>query len=232
MYNINFLLIFISLFLCTHTVYMEYEICSYEDFKHLLNHWYLPSRCQWLSLQDFSLTDSDVIFLSQAAISKTGLKGQRIEPASIEYIDLSRNGFGDQGAIAIASILSYQRKIKLLAIGGNRFGDEGVSALAQSIGKHEFLEELYMESTNISDNALIILAEAILENVSLKKLVLDYCLISYKALNILRKFVAERQRRGRILLVSHAGYAVRNLIKKLKCRSFSPLSRISSILTK
>ena len=89
---------------------------------------------------------------------------------SLQYLDLTGNCIGDDGAVAIAEGLRNAASLQTLKLAGNTIGDVGVAALAEGIKHLTSLQVLELKDNDIGDDGVAALAEAIEHLTSLQTL--------------------------------------------------------------
>ena len=129
-------------------------ICELADVR-LASGWDLGD-CRNLHLRDVKLNESDVdalaaslagnMWLLNLDLGNAGVTAQgasRIANAitpphksDVHTLLLSKNGFGDEGAVAFAGMLRHNRKLFRVDLGSNGIGDEGAVALAHALERN------------------------------------------------------------------------------------------------
>jgi Ran GTPase-activating protein (RanGAP) involved in mRNA processing and transport len=151
---------------------------------------------QNVSLTDLNLEDNliddggaSTLFANIAAkpaLTSINLNGNKIGAAgakalsenlgnndhALPHLLLSRNHLGDDGAAAIAHLLSSNRTISQVHLAGNGIGDRGAAAICQALGADALVTELDLSDNNIgTDGALavqkLLAANSTLVNVNL-----------------------------------------------------------------
>ena len=88
---------------------------------------------------------------------------------SLQEIDISNCGIGEEGMVALSSALSTNTTLECLLVHGNSFGDKGVSHLAVALG-HTSLQEIDISDCGIGEEGMVALSSALKTNTTLKRL--------------------------------------------------------------
>eukprot|EP00958_Prasinococcus_capsulatus_P015233 scaffold1621_cov350-Prasinococcus_capsulatus_cf.AAC.23 len=86
----------------------------------------------------------------------------RSSKCQLRSLDLTENGLGNKGAVALAEALTSNAKgtLKTLRLGGNEVGESGGVALAEALNSNRTLSELFLEgNTMLGEKAIRALAE-------------------------------------------------------------------------
>lgn len=60
----------------------------------------------------------------------------------LKHLDLSWNGFGNEGALALGEALKFNNTLVYLDLGNNRINDEGVGMLCRGLETNDTLRTL------------------------------------------------------------------------------------------
>ena len=88
---------------------------------------------------------------------------------TLQQIDISGCGIGEDGMVAILSALSTNTALKCLKASGNNLGDKGASKLAMALG-HTPLEEIDASGCGIGEEGMVALSSVLKTNSTLKHL--------------------------------------------------------------
>lgn len=61
---------------------------------------------------------------------------------TLKHLDLSWNGFGNEGALALGEALKFNNTLVYLDLSNNRIGDEGVGMLCRGLEANDTLRTL------------------------------------------------------------------------------------------
>lgn len=100
------------------------------------------------------------IILSGNGIDDAGVVSlaAALKSTMVQTLGLAQNAIGDDGAKALAELLSNSGTLQRLAIGINSIGDEGAVALAAALENNSVLNRLYLQRNDVGEagaNALI-----------------------------------------------------------------------------
>ena len=91
----------------------------------------------------------------------------------LEELDISKNKFGDDGALIISEGITKTNTLRVLDISNNNITSTGATAIASSLLYNTSLEELNMSGSAIGQDGATAIAQAITNNKTLKELSLD-----------------------------------------------------------
>lgn len=123
------------------------------------------------------LTNTTLPLLMRRSLPAAGLGLAFRSAASLTELHLAGNNFGDEGAIALASVLETNTTIRVLSLSHNLFFEEGWGAIARMLSCNNTLIELDLFGVSIDDeedDSALALAEAFRVNTSIKKMDLRY----------------------------------------------------------
>ena len=119
------------------------------------------------------LTNLQYLDLSHNSIGADGAvamaKGLK-NAVKLQYLDLTENYIGDDGAVAIAEGLKNAASLQTLKLVRNKIGCDGVAALAEGLKHLTSLQVLELSSNTIGDDGVVALAESIKQSTSLQVL--------------------------------------------------------------
>lgn len=95
----------------------------------------------------------------------------------------SRAGAGNSNARVLHYILEYNKTIESLDLSNTGLGNDGIIEIAQGIRKNTTLESLNLSYNNFSAKGTETLREALLENNSIKHLDLSYNGLGFRSIN-------------------------------------------------
>jgi len=123
------------------------------------------SRLETLGLQNSAISEAGANELA------TALAG---DAAPIQHLNLSVNGCGDEGIVALARALQSNTTLVSLDIEDNAICDVGATALAQGLTHNVALEKLDLHNNGIGPAGAKALGRALAANASLKTLMLTF----------------------------------------------------------
>ncbi len=87
---------------------------------------------------------------------------------SLQWLDLSNNDLGDEGAALFADLLHINKVIKVLNLSGNNIGDDGAISLASSLFNNTTLTVFYLNNNDIHRAGAHVLGSMLRVNKALK----------------------------------------------------------------
>lgn len=155
-------------------------ICGLADVRLAGGSWDLGD-CRNLHLRDVKLNETDTealanalqgnIWLLNLDLGNTGLGASGVRriaraitpphDSDVHTVLLSQNDMGDDGAIAVASMLRHNRRLLRVDLGTNGIGDAGASAIAQALERnaHAQLQMLGLSWNKLNDDGAAALAQ-------------------------------------------------------------------------
>eukprot|EP00941_MAST-03F_sp_MAST-3F-sp1_P002214 g2214.t1 len=106
-------------------------------------------------------------------------------------LSLRHNRFiGDEGAIALASVLESSRTLTDVDISMNRIADAGASAIANALESNKVITSIDLGGNWISDKGAVALAKSLISNKTLRRFQLDGNKISANGLESVKRAVS------------------------------------------
>ena len=94
---------------------------------------------------------------------------EALSHTSLQEIDISHCGIGEEGMVALSSALKTSTTLKCLNACGSHFGDKGAFHLAEALS-HTSLQEIDISHCGIGEEGMVALSSALKTNATLKQL--------------------------------------------------------------
>ena len=130
--------------------------------------------------------------------------------SSLRAIGLHYNGFGSQGAAALAAALRTNQTLQELALYSNNIGPDGAVVLATALAVNRGVASVDMGGNAISDAGAMALARALRQNTTITDLHLDFNQIGEDGANALASALSELRCGSGDLCVSGEGVGASN----------------------
>lgn len=119
-------------------------------------------------LTSLSLSNNDLEDLGVVALAR----GLQQPGCVLQQLDLSENGIGASGAIALAGVLRVNRGLSKLNISGNAITDEGAARIAAALMRNSTLRWLSLRRNDLSNEAAFAFARRLSRMFGLKELIM------------------------------------------------------------